>query len=439
MSNLFFLFQFILFLNLTLVNAGIYKPEQIRISWTENKGEMRVTWVSYISVDSFVVYRPVLCLGEDTTWKTIQGTSQTFNEGEIVVKFQYIYTAVMNNLNSECSYEYYIRNSITESEIYMFSGRTPETSPPYLETKRPLSMIVFGDLGIGTNAMAVKDILLQEAKLRNFLGIIHMGDIAYNLDQDDGTTGDGFLNIIQPLAANYAYMAIIGNHEGYNNSTHFRTRFKMPVNQDNQGSGYFYSFNIGPVHWIVISTEVYIDNTKKASAEIQTNWLKKDLEAANKNRENFPWIFVLTHHPLYCSTHSAVTCGSEAELYQSILEDILYENSIDIMLQAHVHSYERDKPIYKNLTVKSDYDDKHTHINAKAPLYILSGNAGNREGHNEPLPPTYKDWGVYMADDFGFGKLFVYNETHVLWTQYSATLMKVDDYVWLIKDQPRYN
>jgi len=109
------------------------------------------------------------------------------------------------------------------------------------------------------------------------------------------------------------------------------------------------------------------------------------------------------------------------------------------MLQAHVHSYERDKPIYKNLTVQSDYDDKHTHFNAKAPLYILSGNAGNREGHNEPLPPFYKDWGVYMADDFGFGKLFVYNETHVLWTQYSATLMKVDDYVWLIKDRPRYN
>mmetsp|Transcript_28668 Transcript_28668/g.28321 ORF Transcript_28668/g.28321 Transcript_28668/m.28321 type:complete len:233 (+) Transcript_28668:107-805(+) len=232
---------------------------------------MRVTWVSYISVDSFVIYRPVLCPGEDTNWKTIQGTSQTFNEGEIVVKFQYIYTAVMNNLNSECSYEYYIRNSITESEIYMFSGRTPETSPPYLETKRPLSMIVFGDLGIGTNAMAVKDILLQEAKLRNFLGIIHMGDIAYNLDQDDGIVGDHFFNMIQPLAASYAYMAIIGNHEGFNNSTHFRTRFKMPVNQDNQGTGYFYSFNIGSVHWVVISTEVYIDNAKKASAETQTN------------------------------------------------------------------------------------------------------------------------------------------------------------------------
>ena len=132
-------------------------------------------------------------------------------------------------------------------------------------------MIVYGDLGIGKNSKYANQALLQETKRRDFAGIIHMGDIGYNLDTDDGHVGDDFMNSIQPFAATYSYLVSMGNHEYKNNATHFRTRFKMPVNDANQGSGFFYSFNLGAAHWIFINTELYSHESKREQALTQNN------------------------------------------------------------------------------------------------------------------------------------------------------------------------
>jgi len=41
---------------------------------------------------------------------------------------------------------------------------------------------------------------------------------------------------------------------------------------------------------------------------------------------------------------------------RSNLENIFYLSGVDLVMQAHVHCYERDAAIYQNLTVKSDVD-----------------------------------------------------------------------------------
>lgn len=327
---------------------------------------------------------------------------------------------------------------MAKSDLFIFSGRTPDNQEPFQDAENPLTMIIYGDLGIGSNAVFVKYLLEKEVKMREFLGIIHMGDIAYNMDQDDGIVGDTFFNMIQPLSANFAYMPTIGNHENKANSTHFKARFKLPKNKANQGTGYFYSYNLGAAHFIHISTELYTDDNKKESAMTQNNWLKQDLIEANNNRHIRPWIIVLTHHPLYCSVIHR-ECVEEAEMFQDILEDLWFDYGVDLMLEAHIHNYERDTPIYKNKTVKSQYDDYNTHINADATLYIVSGNAGNRKGHNDPVPKLKKDWAVYMTEDYGYGRLQVFNKTHMLWVQYSAINLTTIDHVWLIKDRLRFN
>ena len=93
------------------------------------------------------------------------------------------------------------------------------------------------------------------------------------------------------------------------------------------------------------------------------------------------------------------------------LEDIVYENGVDLYIAGHLHNYERNSPIYKNETVKSDYDDFHTHINAKAPVYILSGVAGNNHKKNDPLSTTPALWSRVRSLDYGVARLKVFNSS----------------------------
>ena len=43
--------------------------------------------------------------------------------------------------------------------------------------------------------------------------ILHIGDFAYDMDQDNGRVGDEFMRNIEPIAAYLPYMTCPGNHE----------------------------------------------------------------------------------------------------------------------------------------------------------------------------------------------------------------------------------
>lgn len=118
------------------------------------------------------------------------------------------------------------------------------------------------------------------------------------------------------------------------------------------------------------------------------------------------------------------------------LEEIINENDVDFVIQAHLHNYERTTPIYKNETVLDETDDSCTHNNPQAPIYIVTGNAGNKKGRNDPASKTPQKWSRDVRDDYGYGRLKAYNNTHIYWEQYSSQNKKVLDYVWVIKDAP---
>ncbi|VDO59974.1 unnamed protein product [Haemonchus placei] len=111
-------------------------------------------------------------------------------------------------------------------------------------------------------------------------------------------------------------MVIAGNHENDGkNFTNFQERFQMPSNgfHDNQ----FYSFDLGPIHWVALSTEYYgyYDTLGKEPVFNQYNWLKEDLKLANTNRKKTPWIVAYLHRPFYCSAaHNNDCTGSDNEM-----------------------------------------------------------------------------------------------------------------------------
>lgn len=68
-------------------------------------------------------------------------------------------------------------------------------------------------------------------------------------------------------------------------------------------SNWYWSYNIGNVHFVVFSTEFYYFPQYYGKLQIQTQyrWLAEDLKKANKpeNRARWPWIVTIGHRPMY--------------------------------------------------------------------------------------------------------------------------------------------
>ena len=429
---------FLLLIYTVVCKAGYITPEQVHLSWTENPGEVRVTWVTFFPILNSIYYRSILCENE-SNWEVSLGSSSQFSAGKYVYRYEYIHTGVIP-VEKSCKYEYYVGSWYGWSDIYKFSGRTHDP-----KDLGPTNIVVVADWGGGSQGVFTKNLLDKELKFKNADVILHAGDIAYDMFDLEGMVGDYWVNMVQPIAANYAYMTLPGNHETDLNYTHYRNKFIMPWTSDNEGSGHFYSFDIGRSHYIMLNSEVLIEEEYANQILTEMNWLKRDLAEANANREIRPWIIMLTHRNMYCSfdwNHpnwaKSSDCMTTSIRLREILEDLIFENGVDLFLQAHVHNYERNTPIYKNLTVKSDYDDGHLHINPRAPVYITNGNAGNIEGHNDPPSSTPQDWSIISNEEYGYGRLIIHNTTHLYYEQYSADTLEITDYVWIIKDKPRY-
>ena len=126
--------------------------------------------------------------------------------------------------------------------------------------------------------------------------IIHIGDFGYDLQSNNGLNGDTFLQRIESIATSIPYMTCPGNHEIQTNGetnaayfAHYRNRFTMPLSMNNNGLNMWYSFNFGLVHFIAFSSEVFFAASNDVQERMLT-WLKKDLEQANLNRKDVPWI-----------------------------------------------------------------------------------------------------------------------------------------------------
>ena len=72
--------------------------------------------------------------------------------------------------------------------------------------------------------------------------------------------------------------------------------------------------------------------------------------------------------------------------------------------------------------------------NAEAPVYIISGAAGNPE-EMTPIPDNRPEWSRFYSEKIGYGTLSLLNETAMLWEQLESSTDAVIDYLYIIKDK----
>ncbi|HOI13017.1 MAG TPA: metallophosphoesterase family protein [Methanoculleus sp.] len=146
----------------------------------------------------------------------------------------------------------------------------------------------------------------------DILFVIHTGDFVC----EEGEW-DEFFAIAGPVLRNTTLVPVPGNHDGSVEA--FSSIFALPA---------YYSFDAGSLHVTVL------DSNDRAWADmgIQTAWLEDDLASP------LPRKIVAFHHPPFSSDRQHP--GGDRAIRDEWC-GILSENSVDAVVSAHTHAYER--------------------------------------------------------------------------------------------------
>uniref|UniRef100_A0A1A9WFZ6 Purple acid phosphatase n=1 Tax=Glossina brevipalpis TaxID=37001 RepID=A0A1A9WFZ6_9MUSC len=403
------------------VDASLYEyqPEQMHLSFGETVRDFVITWSTHQKTNASVCK-----YGRNA----IEFTKVNLESPRLFIR--YIHRVTLKNLKENSCYKYYCGSDLGWSRKYWFC--VPQKNQSWSP-----SLAIYGDMGL-TYAYSLP-YLSDDVQNHMYSAVIHNGDFAYNLESEDGERGDLFMKQIEYIAAYVPYMVSVGNHEAAYNFSHYRKRFSMP----GVSEGLYYSFNLGPVHFVAFSTEVYFYLQFGYEPYCnQYKWLENELRESNKpeNREKHPWIITYGHRPMYCSNDNMNECSTKENVIRGGdpnkdllgLEELFYNYGVDAEIWSHAHSYERLWPIY-NYTVLNGSENE-PYRNPRAPVHIITGAAGNVERQDsffEHLP----EWSAFRSQDFGYTRLKAFNKSHLYFEQFSADKEAVIDRFWIIKDR----
>jgi len=147
----------------------------------------------------------------------------------------------------------------------------------------------------------------------------------------------------------------------------------------------------------------YINGSwKDNKAYEQYQWLAKDL--ASVDRKKTPWIFAMSHRPMYSSQ-----TASYQKNVRNAWEALMLENGVDAYFSGHIHWYERLFPIGNNTLDMASVKSNNTYIAnpGVSMTHVINGMAGNIESHSTISHAPLNITNVLNQKDYGFSKMTV--------------------------------
>jgi len=284
------------------------------------------------------------------------------------------------------------------------------------------------------SAIDTTSVLLQQVTAGEIDVAVCIGDLSYS--SGFLSRWDAWLDQVELVAARVPFMTTPGNHERddpsassfytaattyaaneragvsiYNKNdgggecgVPYQTYFPMPgPGEDPRGDQPWYSFNYGPVHVTVASTE---HDFREGSP--QYAWLARDL--AQVDRDVTPWLVFVGHRPFYVdSTDDPEPANplnpseqGAARLLRTHLEPLLLQHHVDLCLAGHHHSYQRTCKVADGVCVA---EAAYRGTEYKAPVHAIVGMAGRRLSVNfETETPAYfesvekESWGTTVLE-----------------------------------------
>ncbi|XP_045164941.1 acid phosphatase type 7-like [Mercenaria mercenaria] len=402
------------------VSPASLKPQQVHISLGDTATDMTIMWATRVHDISVVEYHT----GDRQKAIKVEGETiklDTTNEDGA----KYLHRVCLHGLQPQTKYFYNVHGESMDTLSDQFSF----TMPPVLAGNTH-SFMVYGDLGTETHDM---QFLLQEALNEKYEAVFHVGDIAYDLNKGQGQIGDKFLQKIEKVAARTPYMTVPGDHERNDEFLHYRYRFSMPnLPWPMPSDNLWYSIDIGPIHFVLYSTEVFFYD--EVNIEEMLQWLKTDLDKANTQRSARPWIIAMGHRPMYCSIDkNDEDCKRDNSLVRTSLEDLFYAEGVDLVISGHEHYYERTWPVYNKRAIQYNYREP------AAPVHITIGTLGSVY-ESDKSTNVGGQWSAFVLSETGkesFGRLKVFNATHLHWEVRECANNKLVDQIWIIQPYHR--
>ena len=400
--------------------------EQLHIAQGSKPDSMKISWVTKSNIQNLLSTEVKYGTSPDdlTMYATGYSTSYNFTYPDSgIYESGFIHHVTIQDLEPLQTYYY----KCGDFSLFDVSARnTFKTLPLVGEQNGSLIFGVIGDLGqTKDSAVTVKHVMNNQA----IQMILHPGDLSYADCQQ--SLWDSYGRMIEPLASRLPWMVGPGNHEielteGGSLYLAFEERYKMPAvkpaeygeitisaKKKDDGTPYccssvfqseynygnsFYSFESGLAHIIYLNPYSTTDENSG-----QYKWLVQDLSEVSQRREKTPWIIVVMHCPWY-SSNKAHYEEEQTVLMRNSMEKLLHKNRVNLVINGHVHAYERTFPVYKN-----EVNDDH------GIVYITIGDGGNLEGHADEY---YKQpvWSAFRnGTQYGHGEIEIFNKTTMEW------------------------
>jgi hypothetical protein len=264
-----------------------------------------------------------------------------------------------------------------------------------------------GDWGCTDNTEdTVENILARNPEV-----VLGLGDNSYD------ESSDCWFETVDPIIARM--ITVIGNHDdkvhvpGGGDANDRDSPELLAEYMDAFGlQEQYYTYRYGNVFIVALSQEVPF---KEGSDQYE--FVERALASASSD-PNIDWIIVMTHEMMYASPSAT----NDRDLLRNTYHPLIKAYNVDLVLQAHIHSYERKYPIeYRQeygddnpnfrITMSTETD---TYVNPEGQIFATVGTGGQSihsfGGKNPYIVTQFEGYGfldIVVVDGGGEEKRLV--------------------------------
>lgn len=204
-----------------------------------------------------------------------------------------------------------------------FYGGSESEMHDFYTAVKPGVPFRFGAMGDFRNNPEIHSLLAKELKKHEPRMLLYTGDLCGNGSYASWKS-EFFVPGEQDLLSHVPMFNGLGNHENYGKLT--KVMLQAPDSpSDNE---YYYSFDYGDLHVVVINTEGNLEPDGK-----QWKFVEQDLKSSDKK-----WKIALYHKPAY-STGSKHGCNEEM---QHMAKELFVPYGVCAALNGHTHFYQKN-------------------------------------------------------------------------------------------------
>lgn len=309
--------------------VAITNPRQLVAA--DNKTARTIMWEAKVKQPYTLEYR----LKGSKDIKAVQAADSRFTDKDSVIQ----YTARLDSLAPGSTYEYRINTANNKGQWHKL----------HTEAGAGFTALIFPDSQSADYSGWQQLARTAYQRHPDSAFYVNMGDLVDN--GQDASQWRAWFNSVSVFSDALPLAPVIGNHEAYSlewkeclpaSYTHL---FNVPQNGLAKYPNQFYSFDYGPVHFVVLDTN--FPEMKKFQPDLLADelpWLEKDLAASRAK-----WKVVLMHRDIFLYGFGPESGREQTQThfldFSYQLVPVFEKYKVDAVLTAHLHTYRRRVPL----------------------------------------------------------------------------------------------